>query len=93
MDRNVQHVVVKNVNVNTLENVKGIESKIKSFSYFTMLLYLTFKKKSEYSKKCKNWATGWHVHWMDRLLLYPWFRLLSKLDHVVDFGGRAEGDC
>ena len=34
MDRNVLHGVMKNVNVNTLENVKGIESKIKSFSSF-----------------------------------------------------------
>jgi hypothetical protein len=34
MHRNVLHGVMKNVNVNTLENVKGIESKIKSFSSF-----------------------------------------------------------
>jgi len=34
MDRNVLYGVVKNVNVNTLENVKGTESEIKSFSSF-----------------------------------------------------------
>jgi len=46
MDRNV-HGVVKNVNVNTLENVKGIGSH---FHLFTMLLYITFKKISENSE-------------------------------------------
>jgi len=34
MKRNVLHGVMKSVNVNTLENVKGIESKIKSYSSF-----------------------------------------------------------
>jgi len=46
MDRNVLHGVMKNVNVNTLENVKGIESKNKSFSSFYHVA-LTFKKNSE----------------------------------------------
>jgi len=50
MYKNVLHGVMKNVNINTLENVKGIESKIESYSSFTMLLYLTFKKMSEYSE-------------------------------------------
>lgn len=34
MYRNVLHGVMKIFNINTLENVKGIESKIKSFSSF-----------------------------------------------------------
>jgi len=34
MDRNVLQGLMQKVNVYTLENVKGIESKIKSFSYF-----------------------------------------------------------
>jgi len=34
MDRNVLHGVMNNINVNTLENVNGIQSKIKSFSSF-----------------------------------------------------------
>jgi len=34
MYKNVLHGVMQNVNVNTLENVKGFESKIKSFASF-----------------------------------------------------------
>jgi len=34
MHRNVLHEVMKNVKVNTLENAKVIESKIKSYSSF-----------------------------------------------------------
>jgi len=47
MYRNVLHGVMKNVHVNTFENVKGIGSKI---NLFTMLLYLTFKTISENSE-------------------------------------------
>jgi len=61
LNRNVLHGVMKNVNVNTLENVKGIESQIKSYSFFfTMLLYLTFKKLSEYSENGNSVARWGH---------------------------------
>ena len=37
---------------------------------------------------------GWHIPGMDLLRLHPlfrpWFRLLSKSDHGVDFGGKLK---
>jgi len=33
---------------------------------------------------------SWHIHGMDLLRLYPWFRLLSKSDHGVNFGGKLK---
>jgi len=60
-----------------------------------MLLYLTFKKISENSKNLNSLA-----RWGDGLahsrdgpaapLFWPWFRLLSKSDHGVDFGGKLK---
>jgi len=39
-------------------------------------------------------ATGWHIQRMDLLrlcpLFRPWFRLLSKSDHVVDFSRKLK---
>jgi len=76
---------MKIFHVNALKNVKGIESKIKSFSsfFFSMLLYLTFKK-------ILKIEIVWRGGGMDLLRLYPWFRLLSKSDHGVDFGGKLK---
>jgi len=33
---------------------------------------------------------GWHIHGIDLLHLHPWFHLLSKSDHGVDFGRKLK---
>jgi len=59
-----------------------------------MLLYLTFKKIQKIEIVWQGGATGWDIPGMDLLCLHPlfcpWFRLLSKSDHGVDFGGKLK---
>jgi len=68
-----------------MENVKGIESKIKSFSSF---YHVALRKCQKIQKIVIVWrggATGWHNPGMNLLnlqpLFLPWFRLLAKSDH------------
>jgi len=71
MYRNVLHGVMKNVNVNTLENVKRIQSKSSHINLVAMLLYLTFKKipeNFENRNSLVRWGhthRGRHIHEMD----------------------------
>jgi len=61
MDRNVLHGVMKNVNVNTLENVKGPESKIKSFSSFYHVAFFYHLRKFQKIQKIEivaRWGHG-----------------------------------
>jgi len=59
-----------------------------------MLFYLKIKNILKIEIVCGVEATGWHIPRMDLLHLYPlfcpWFRLLSKSDHGIDFGGKMK---